>query len=165
MSFNFYICFICSLFLFPLVLLSIVPIEAVETKYIIAMVGLPGSGKSYVALKLGRYLKWVGYSVKVLSLAKIRHSFPGNEGPPSAEYYDPASEKNDILRMEVVKRGLDSAIQFLNHHGNAIIIGFALFLFFAFLLCFFIMLLLFSRWYTCITKKSRFDHISSRRGR
>lgn len=35
------------------------------------MIGLPACGKSYIASKIARYLKWVGYTTKVFNLGYV----------------------------------------------------------------------------------------------
>jgi 6-phosphofructo-2-kinase/fructose-2,6-biphosphatase 2 len=45
-----------------------------EAKIILAMVGLPARGKSYLSNKLMRYLKWLEYDVKVFNVGQLRRS-------------------------------------------------------------------------------------------
>lgn len=39
--------------------------EASSTPHVIAMVGLPARGKTYISKKLSRYLNWIGINTKV----------------------------------------------------------------------------------------------------
>ncbi|OBZ75297.1 Fructose-2,6-bisphosphatase [Grifola frondosa] len=45
-----------------------------EAKIVLAMVGLPARGKSYLSNKLMRYLKWLEYDVKVFNVGQLRRS-------------------------------------------------------------------------------------------
>jgi len=44
----------------------------VNTPHVIAMVGLPARGKTYIAKKLSRYLNWIGINTKVFNLGEYR---------------------------------------------------------------------------------------------
>ena len=48
--------------------------EAVQCYTMIIMVGLPARGKTYIAKKLCRYLKWIGVKTKVFNLGEYRRS-------------------------------------------------------------------------------------------
>ena len=39
--------------------------SAISTRHVIAMVGLPARGKTYISKKLSRYLNWIGVNTKV----------------------------------------------------------------------------------------------------
>jgi hypothetical protein len=41
-------------------------------KLVIVMVGLPGAGKTFIARKVSRFLRWVSYRTRVFSIAKYR---------------------------------------------------------------------------------------------
>ena len=41
-------------------------------RYVIVLVGLPGSGKTYLANKISRYLNWIGYKNKIFRTSTYR---------------------------------------------------------------------------------------------
>ena len=43
-----------------------------EGKLILAMVGLPARGKTYIARKLYRHLSWIGYNVCMCNVGNFR---------------------------------------------------------------------------------------------
>jgi hypothetical protein len=65
-------------------------------KLIIAMVGLPGSGKTFMSRKISRFLRWVSYRTRVYSLAKYRLE---KFGAMNADFFDPENEKNSQTRV------------------------------------------------------------------
>ena len=42
-----------------------------STPNVIALVGLPARGKTYIAKKLSRYLNWIGINTKVRSTSSV----------------------------------------------------------------------------------------------
>ena len=42
--------------------------RASSTPHVIAMVGLPARGKTYISKKLSRYLNWIGINTRVITL-------------------------------------------------------------------------------------------------
>lgn len=53
-------------------------------KLLIALVGLPNSGKTYIARKISRYLRWISYRTRAFSIAKYRLDKLGTK---SAEFF------------------------------------------------------------------------------
>ena len=47
--------------------------RASSTPHVIAMVGLPARGKTYISKKLSRYLNWIGINTKVSSILHTHH--------------------------------------------------------------------------------------------
>ncbi|XP_022252270.1 6-phosphofructo-2-kinase/fructose-2,6-bisphosphatase-like [Limulus polyphemus] len=47
-------------------------INYVNLPHVIAMVGLPARGKTYIARKLTRYLNWIGINTKVFNVGEYR---------------------------------------------------------------------------------------------
>lgn len=39
-------------------------------KLLVVMVGLPGTGKTYISRKVARYLRWINYRTRAFSLAR-----------------------------------------------------------------------------------------------
>lgn len=53
-------------------------------------VGLPGRGKTYIARKVARYLRWINYRTRAYSLARYRIERCGAR--QSAEFFDNSNE-------------------------------------------------------------------------
>lgn len=70
--------------------------KLVKTPSVIAMVGLPARGKTYISRKLTRYLNWVGLKTKVFNVGEYRreafHEYA------SKEFFDPVNKQFVDLR-------------------------------------------------------------------
>ena len=49
----------------------------VNSPHVIAMVGLPARGKTYISKKLSRYLNWIGINTKGECNGNQRHNLGG----------------------------------------------------------------------------------------
>jgi hypothetical protein len=65
-------------------------------KLIIVMVGLPGSGKTFMSRKISRFLRWISYRTRVYSLAKYRLE---KFGAKNADFFDPENEIHSQTRV------------------------------------------------------------------
>jgi hypothetical protein len=80
-------------------------------KLVIVMVGLPGAGKTFIARKVSRFLRWVSYRTRVFSVAKYRSvdwllleddSFLHRlekVGAKDSEFFNPRNEANVKKRV------------------------------------------------------------------
>jgi broad specificity phosphatase PhoE/predicted kinase len=90
-----------------------------NTQLVIVMVGLPGSGKTNIAMKLARYLRWISYRCRVFSVAKYRLDKLGNK---SADFFDPDNREAKKLRFDVLRTAVEDALRYLQRGGKVIII-------------------------------------------
>jgi len=49
-------------------------VNYVNIQHVIALVGLPARGKTYIATKLARYLNWIGINTKVFNVGAYRRA-------------------------------------------------------------------------------------------
>ncbi|KIJ27860.1 hypothetical protein M422DRAFT_190528 [Sphaerobolus stellatus SS14] len=96
-----------------------------EAKIVLAMVGLPARGKSYLSNKLMRYLKWLEYEVKVFNVgqlrrtrAKAKREQSGVQENHSAEYFSHDNKEANQLRDKLAEDCLEMLIQWLKEGGN-----------------------------------------------
>lgn len=96
-----------------------------EAKIVLAMVGLPARGKSYLSNKLMRYLKWLEYSVKVFNVGQLRRSRArqkalqsGIKEDHTANYFSHGNEQATKLRDSLAEDSLEMLIQWLKDGGN-----------------------------------------------
>ncbi|KAF9782104.1 bifunctional 6-phosphofructo-2-kinase fructose-2,6-bisphosphate 2-phosphatase [Thelephora terrestris] len=96
-----------------------------EAKIVIAMVGLPARGKSYLSNKLMRYLKWLEYDVKVFNVGQLRRSRARQKAQESgiredhtASYFSHENVEATKLRDKLAADSLEMLIQWLKDGGN-----------------------------------------------
>lgn len=101
-----------------------------EAKLVVAMVGLPARGKSYLSNKLMRYLRWLEYKVEVFNVGQLRRrkardqQQAGEEKTDhSAAYFSSTNEKASALREELATETLESLISWVKAEGNVGIMG------------------------------------------
>jgi len=84
------------------------------------MVGLPGRGKSFIARKIARYLRWINYRTRVFSIARFRLEKLGAKQP--ASFFDPADAAATALREEILHDTLETMMTYLNRGGEVAIL-------------------------------------------
>jgi 6-phosphofructo-2-kinase/fructose-2,6-biphosphatase 2/6-phosphofructo-2-kinase/fructose-2,6-biphosphatase 4 len=91
-----------------------------DEKYILAFVGLPARGKSYLSKKLAKYLNWIGYKSEVFSIGLYRRLFIGTNC--DWKYFDDSNIETLAYREKCVNLVLDDLIKFLIEGGKVGII-------------------------------------------
>ncbi|KAI0646743.1 bifunctional 6-phosphofructo-2-kinase/fructose-2,6-bisphosphate 2-phosphatase [Trametes meyenii] len=96
-----------------------------EAKIVLAMVGLPARGKSYLSNKLMRYLKWLEYDVKVFNVGQLRRSRArqkaqqsGKREDHTASYFSHNNQEATRIRDQLANDSLEMLIQWLKEGGN-----------------------------------------------
>ncbi|KII88854.1 hypothetical protein PLICRDRAFT_53373 [Plicaturopsis crispa FD-325 SS-3] len=96
-----------------------------EAKIVLAMVGLPARGKSYLSNKLMRYLKWLEYHVKVFNVGQLRRARARQRAQQSgvredhtAQYFSHDNAEATRLRDQLAEDSLEMLIQWLKQGGN-----------------------------------------------
>ncbi|TFK54823.1 bifunctional 6-phosphofructo-2-kinase/fructose-2,6-bisphosphate 2-phosphatase [Heliocybe sulcata] len=96
-----------------------------EAKIVLAMVGLPARGKSYLSNKLMRYLKWLEYDVKVFNVGQLRRTRARQQAETAgvrenhnAEFFSHNNEEATRRRDQLAEDSLEMLIQWLKHGGN-----------------------------------------------
>ena len=89
-----------------------------ETKLVIAMVGLPGRGKSYTARKLARYLKWLHFRVRVFNFGDYRRKLLGSN--KTSDFYDPDNHKSADQREQMAIIGIADVLTYLGQDDGEI---------------------------------------------
>ena len=85
-------------------------------KIALVMVGLPARGKSYLARKLERYLRWLGHDTKVFNVGVYRRELVGSR--KSHEFFDPDNTAAVAERRHVALLALDDLISWTRERGQ-----------------------------------------------
>jgi len=93
-------------------------LKGTKKRLVIALVGLPARGKTYLSRKLCRYLNWIGYTSAVFNVGTYRRQAVGSQ-PPC--FFDPNNKDGVVQREEVAKRALEDMFAFLGAAGQAAI--------------------------------------------
>ncbi|KAF2363704.1 Histidine phosphatase superfamily clade-1 [Trinorchestia longiramus] len=92
------------------------PIDAVNIPHVVAMVGLPARGKTFIAMKLARYLNWAGMPTKVFNVGDYRRKamglFPGHD------FFLSANREGTAIRNKVALDALQDVVEFLSSGGQ-----------------------------------------------
>ncbi len=86
-------------------------------KNVIALVGLPARGKTYISKKLSRYLNWIGITTKVFNLGEYRRRLkPTYE---NHEFFSSDNKEGNELRERVCSEALEDVVHWLeNEEGE-----------------------------------------------
>ncbi|XP_026479117.1 6-phosphofructo-2-kinase/fructose-2,6-bisphosphatase 2-like isoform X1 [Ctenocephalides felis] len=104
-----------SLFQFPIVVIG-ERVNYVNSPHVIAMVGLPARGKTYIAKKLSRYLNWIGINTKVFNLGEYRRHATSEY--KSHDFFRQDNEQAMAIRAKCAEDALKDACNWLDNGGE-----------------------------------------------
>ncbi|XP_015608390.1 6-phosphofructo-2-kinase/fructose-2,6-bisphosphatase 2 [Cephus cinctus] len=85
----------------------------VNKPHVIAMVGLPARGKTYISKKLCRYLNWIGINTKVFNLGEYRRH--ATTAYQCHEFFRPDNIKAMAIRNQCAMDALTDVCQWLEN--------------------------------------------------
>lgn len=85
-------------------------------KIALVMVGLPARGKSYIARKLARFLRWLGHDTRVFNVGTYRRTHVGSQ--KTHDFFDPGNPAGLAERKRVAMLALDDLIQWTLGEGQ-----------------------------------------------
>eukprot|EP01138_Halocafeteria_seosinensis_P013068 gb/GECG01013346.1/.p1 GENE.gb/GECG01013346.1/~~gb/GECG01013346.1/.p1 ORF type:complete len:599 (+),score=83.85 gb/GECG01013346.1/:1-1797(+) len=92
-----------------------------EGKLVLAMVGLPARGKTYIAKKLKRHLTWLGMKVELFNVGNYRRKLIGSN--QSHDFFDPSNRDAVKTRWKLAQNALNEMLDALKSTSDAIDIG------------------------------------------
>ncbi|GFU12519.1 hypothetical protein NPIL_661261 [Nephila pilipes] len=88
----------------------------VNLPHVIAMVGLPARGKTYIAKKLTRYLNWIGVVTRVFNVGEYRRQ--ATEAYKNHSFFDPNNREALAIRSKCALDALEDMCQWLEQEGE-----------------------------------------------
>jgi broad specificity phosphatase PhoE/predicted kinase len=93
------------------------PLDPPSTdRLVVVMVGLPARGKTYIARKLARYLRWQGRRARVFNVGNYRRERLGAQQP--ADFFDPTNPEGVEARRQMAQAALDDMLGWLEREGE-----------------------------------------------
>uniref|UniRef100_A0A1I8P6R5 6-phosphofructo-2-kinase domain-containing protein n=1 Tax=Stomoxys calcitrans TaxID=35570 RepID=A0A1I8P6R5_STOCA len=86
-------------------------ISDVATPHVIAMVGLPARGKTFISKKLARYLNWIGICTRVFNLGEYRRH--ATTAYKSHEFFRADNEEAMAIRNRCANQALHDSCEWL----------------------------------------------------
>jgi len=90
-----------------------------RNKLVFAMVGLPARGKSFVARKITRYLKWMGVPTNLFNVGNYRRERVGAH--QTSDFFAPDNLNGNRQRLHMAIAALDDMLNWLNKGGRVAI--------------------------------------------
>lgn len=85
---------------------------------VVAMVGLPARGKSFISRKVERFLQWRGAKTRMFNVGKYRRDFVKPEESGRSEFFDPSNSSAVAARDAAAIAALEDAMTFLDGGGK-----------------------------------------------
>lgn len=86
------------------------------SKTVLAMVGLPARGKSYIAGRLSRYLRWIGHDTEVFNVGSYRRKLLG--AGQSHEFFDQTNLISRKALNDVALHALEDMLRWISEDGE-----------------------------------------------
>lgn len=90
--------------------------QPTSDRLVVVMVGLPARGKTYIARKLARYLRWQGRQARVFNVGNYRRERLGAQQP--ADFFDPSNPEGVAARRQMAEAALDDLLGWLDREGE-----------------------------------------------
>jgi broad specificity phosphatase PhoE len=91
-------------------------VDRERTRLVVAMVGLPARGKSYLARRICQYLCWLGYVAKVFNVGQYRRAALGPKVAPA--FFDERNPEVAAVRRGIAMEALDDLLHWIDEGGE-----------------------------------------------
>jgi broad specificity phosphatase PhoE len=94
-------------------LLTIQALLRREGKLILAMVGLPARGKTFMARRLKRHLSWMGYRIEIYNVGNYRRKYLGAD--QRHDFFDPSNAEGEEKRAQMAALAFEEMAEALKN--------------------------------------------------
>jgi broad specificity phosphatase PhoE len=94
-------------------LLTIQALLRREGKLILAMVGLPARGKTFMARRLKRHLSWMGYRIEIYNVGNYRRKYLGSD--QRHDFFDPSNAEGEEKRAQMAALAFEEMAEALKN--------------------------------------------------
>ncbi|KAI4147798.1 MAG: hypothetical protein LQ340_005380 [Diploschistes diacapsis] len=92
-------------------------VQVEDTRICVVMVGLPARGKSLIAQKVVRYLRWLSISAKTFNVGNYRRL---DTPQPAASFFDTSNKEGEKLRHAAAEAAVNDMIKYFDN-GEGIV--------------------------------------------
>lgn len=89
---------------------------------VLALVGLPARGKSFISRKLERFLLWKGLATRTVNVGKFRREIQTVEVSGRSNFFDCSNDEAKAAREAAFEAAIDDALSFLADGGQVAIL-------------------------------------------
>ncbi|TKR96453.1 hypothetical protein L596_010468 [Steinernema carpocapsae] len=96
--------------------------EQVRVPNVIALVGLPARGKTYISHKLCRYLNWIGIKTRAFNVGEYRRKVCNLDEQGKYEFFNPNNKQGTKIRDECAKMAMEDMGRYLQNKEGEVAI-------------------------------------------
>lgn len=90
-----------------------------DTRIVVVMVGLPARGKSLIAQKVVRYLRWLSINAKAFNVGSYRRQ---DTPQPTADFFDTKNKEGERMRHAAAEAAVNDMLKWFKTDGGIVAI-------------------------------------------
>ncbi|KAL9129997.1 MAG: hypothetical protein Q9175_007138 [Cornicularia normoerica] len=94
-------------------------VQVEDTRIVVVMVGLPARGKSLIAQKVVRYLRWLSIHAKAFNVGSYRRQ---DTPQPTADFFDTSNKEGERMRHAAAEAAVKDMLKWFKTDGGIVAI-------------------------------------------
>ncbi|ROT38767.1 fructose-2,6-bisphosphatase [Sodiomyces alkalinus F11] len=94
-------------------------VQVEDTKIAVVMVGLPARGKSFIAQKAQRYLKWLSIEARTFNVGSYRRE---SAAQPTADFFDMKNHEGERMRRAAAEAAISDMVTWFRESNGTVAI-------------------------------------------
>ena len=86
----------------------------------IVMVGLPARGKTFTAVKLARFLRWLGHKTRHFNVGEYRRRYMGHATGEAMHFFNPDNLEGKETRSKIAQMAMEDMLEWMRSGGGEI---------------------------------------------